>query len=60
VAQAAGQRGTPLDPADRAALQRLRDQLTSAPCAAADDVGDAIALIDVLLALGVKVEQERY
>lgn len=60
VARAAGQRGTPLDPPDRAALYRLREQLTSAPCAGDDDVRQAIAVIDVLLALGVKVEQERY
>jgi Wadjet protein JetD, C-terminal len=60
VTLAARQRGTPLDPADRAALQRLREPLMSAPCAADADVREAIALIDVLLALGVKVEQERY
>lgn len=52
--------GARLPSGDRAALRRLRDQLSSAPCAAEDDVRDAIALIDVLLALGVKVEQERY
>jgi len=60
VARAARQRGTLLEPTDRAALQRLREQLTSAPCAADDDIREAIALIDVLLVLGVKVEQERY
>jgi Uncharacterized protein conserved in bacteria C-term(DUF2220) len=60
VAGAARQRGTPLDPSDRAALHRLRGQLTSAPWAGDDDALQAIALIDVLLALGMKVEQERY
>jgi hypothetical protein len=60
VAQAARERGTPLEPTDRAALQRLREVLTAAPCAGDPDVRDALALIDVLLALGVKLEQERY
>lgn len=60
VTRAASERGTPLEPTDRAALQRLREVLTAAPCAADSDVRDALALIDVLLALGVKIEQERY
>jgi hypothetical protein len=51
---------TPLEAADRAALRRLRGQLTSASGADAPDVQDAVALLDTLLAHGVKVEQERY
>ena len=56
----ARQGGTPLDDIDRAALRRLRAQLATAPCAAEADVREAINLIDTLLALGVKVEQERF
>lgn len=56
----ARQGGTPLDDTDRAALRRLRAQLATAPCAAEADVRGAINLIDTLLALGVKVEQERF
>lgn len=70
VRQVAARRATPLDARDRAALQRLRGQLLEAaggeggpaalPGAADADVRDAVALIDTLLALGVKLEQERY
>jgi hypothetical protein len=60
VRQAAGPRATPLEPSDLAALRRLRGQLTSAFCATDQDVQDAVALVDTLLVLGVKVEQERY
>lgn len=52
--------GIPLEVADRAALRRIRVQITGAPCAADADVAEAVALIDALLETGVKVEQERY
>ena len=60
VRQAAAQRATPLQTADRAALGRLRGRLTASFCAEDFDVRDAVALIDTLLALGVKIEPERY
>jgi hypothetical protein len=56
----ARQGGTPLDDVDRAALRRLRKQLVTAPAAGCADVREAVGLIDALLALGVKVEQERF
>jgi hypothetical protein len=49
--------GAPLPAGDRAALRRLRDQLGGG---AEADVSDALALIEALLACGIKVEQERY
>lgn len=52
--------GIPLEPGDRAALRRLRIQLTTGPWATADDVRVALAVLDTLLTLGVKLEQERY
>jgi hypothetical protein len=52
--------GAPLESSDRAALRRLRTQLTTGPCAAADDVRNALAVLDALLTFGVKLEQERY
>jgi len=52
--------GTPLEDADRPALRRLREQLVASPYAAGSDVAAVVALIDALLALGIKVEQERY
>jgi hypothetical protein len=58
--QVAPSGGIPLEAADRAALRRLRVQITGAPCAADADVAEAVALIDALLETGVKVEQERY
>ena len=58
--EAARRGGTPLEDADRPALRRLREQLVASPHAGAGDVGDVVALIDALLALGIKVEQERY
>jgi hypothetical protein len=60
VRQVAARRATPLQAGDRAALGRLRGQLAAASCAEHPDVREAVALIDTLLALGVKVEQERY
>jgi hypothetical protein len=38
----------------------LREQLVASPPAGAGDVGGVVALIDALLALGIKVDQERY
>jgi hypothetical protein len=58
--EAARRGGTPLEDADRPALRRLREQLVASPPAGAGDVGGVVALIDALLALGIKVEQERY
>jgi hypothetical protein len=52
--------GTPLDDVERAGLTRLRRQLASSDHASAPDVTDALRLIDALLRLGVKVEQERW
>jgi hypothetical protein len=60
LSQAGARGGTPLEPADRAALQRLRGVLAAAPCAEEPDVREARALLDALLALGIKVEQERW
>lgn len=56
----AGRGGVALGDAERAALGRLRDQLGASPAAAGPDVVAAIGLVDALLRLGVKVEQERY
>ncbi len=52
--------GMPLESSDRAALRRLRTPLTTGPWAAADDVRAALAVLDTLLTLGMKLEQERY
>lgn len=58
--QAAASGGIPLSGTERAALSRLRGQLLASPSSAASDVCDAVQLVDALLRLGVKVEQERY
>ncbi len=58
--EAARRGGTPLEDADRRALRRLREQLVGSPHAGAGDVEGVVALINALLALGIKVEQERY
>lgn len=60
LADAARRGGTPLGDGERSGLDRLRRQLLASPAASAVDVLDAVALIDALLRLGVKVEQERY
>jgi hypothetical protein len=57
---AAASGGAPLSSAERAALARLRAQLLASPSAAAPDVSEAVRLLDSLLRLGVKMEQERY
>ncbi|MBI4220278.1 MAG: hypothetical protein HY682_09065, partial [Chloroflexi bacterium] len=56
----AGRGGKPLGDGERSGLDRLRRQLLESDAAEAPDVLDAVALIDALLRLGVKVEQERY
>lgn len=56
---AAARGGKPLGDGERWGLE-LRGQLLASPSADAPDVTDAVALIDALLRLGVKVEQERY
>lgn len=52
--------GVPLESSDQVALRRLGRQLTTGPCAAADDVRAALAVVEALLTFGVKLEQERY
>jgi hypothetical protein len=52
--------GAPLDEGERAGLTRLRRQLAASDQASAPDVGDGLRLIDALLRLGAKVEQERW
>jgi hypothetical protein len=52
--------GSAIDDGERAGLARLRGQLEGAPWAAAPDVRDAVELIDALLRLGRKAEQERW
>jgi hypothetical protein len=57
---AAARGGTRLGDGERSGLERLRLQLLASAAAGAPDVTDAVALIDALLRVGVKVEQERY
>ena len=52
--------GASLDEGERAGLTRLRRQLAASDQASAPDVGDGLRLIDALLRLGAKVEQERW
>lgn len=52
--------GSPLDDGERAGLARLRAQLVASAVATAPDVADALGLVDALLRLGCKVEQERW
>lgn len=52
--------GKPLGDGERSGLERLRRQLLASDAPDAPDVADAVALVDALLRLGVKVEQERY
>jgi hypothetical protein len=59
TASAAGG-GRPLEPSDRSSLRRLRAQLTTGPWAKADDVRTVLAVLETLLTLDVKLEQERY
>jgi hypothetical protein len=56
----AGRGGKRLGDGERSGLDRLRRQLLASAAAEAPDVVDAVALIDRLLRLGIKVEQERY
>ena len=49
-----------LDDGERAGLARLGRQLEASPWAGAPDLGDALALIAMLLRLGKKAEQERW
>lgn len=58
--EAAGRGGMPLSAGERAGLERLRGQILGSPLASAPDVAGALLLVDALLRLGVKVEQERY
>ncbi len=58
AAAAAG--GATLSGAERAALGRLSASLVASPSTAEPDVVDALRLIETLLRIGVKVEQERY
>jgi hypothetical protein len=52
--------GTPLEDGERAGLVRLRGQIAVSDRAAAPDVAGALHLIDTILRLGLKVEQERW
>ena len=52
--------GQPLDDRERAGLARLRRQLDTSGRTSAPDLGDAVDLIETLLRLGKKVEQERW
>ena len=52
--------GMLLDEGERAGLTRLRRQLAASGHASAPDISDAIGLVDALVRLGVKVEQERW
>jgi Wadjet anti plasmid transformation system JetA-like protein len=52
--------GTPLGEGERAGLERLRREVLALSSAGGTDVAGAVALIDALLSLGVKIEQERY
>ncbi len=52
--------GVPLDEGERTGLTRLRRQLAAADQASAPDISDGLRLIDALLRLGAKVEQERW
>ncbi|MGH7390169.1 MAG: hypothetical protein ACREM3_12045 [Candidatus Rokuibacteriota bacterium] len=52
--------GSPIDDGERAGLARLRRQLTTPAVAPAPDIAGAVRLIDTLLRLGRKAEQERW
>lgn len=58
--EVAARGGKPLGDGERSGLERLRGQLLASDASDASDVADAVALIEALLRLGVKVEQERY
>lgn len=58
VRMAAEQGATPLQESERHALRRLRQQLATQDSAA--DIEQACELIDVLLEMQIKVEQERF
>ncbi len=52
--------GTPLTRSERAGLGDLRQQMLESPWGSAADVADAVQLVNTLLRLGLKVEQERW
>jgi hypothetical protein len=60
LTEAAHRGGTPLGDGERAGLERLRREVLALSSADGADVAGAVALVDALLSLGVKVEQERY
>jgi hypothetical protein len=53
-------RGRDLNDSEKRGLARLREELRASPAAADADVTAAVELIDALLGLGRKVEQERW
>lgn len=58
VAWAGG--GARIDDRERAGLARMRQQLLTSANASTPDVADALRLIETILRLGRKAEQERW